>query len=163
MPPRLNNNSEIHLFRQRFEYDLALAEVHRAKLSSHAALRYHHLVDHAKRRRVQAREAVESLFRGTPPRFKLFETERQSEAVGSMLQYLRELGVGSEAYSGKLVALMAILHWTAPSALSHGSLAVQEALLGSALNAVGFGFLTHLGAEERTSVEDGKPAFGQDC
>ena len=37
--------------------------------SWHAALQYHHLVDHAKRRRVQAREAVDSLFRGTPPRF----------------------------------------------------------------------------------------------
>ena len=146
MPPRLKHKSEVDLFPQRFEYDLALAKVYRAKLSSHAALKYHHLVDHAKRRRVQAREAVESLFRGTPPRFKLFETERQSEAVQSMLQYLRELGVGSEAYSRKPVALMAVLNWTAPSTISNGSLAVQEALLGSTLNAVGFdslGFVSH--------------------
>ena len=71
-------------------------------------------------------------------RWRLFETERQSEAVQSMLQYLRELGVGSEAYSRKPVALMAILNWTAPSTISNGSLVVQETLLGSALNAVGF-------------------------
>ena len=85
-----------------------------------------------------------------------------------MLQYLGELGVGSEAYSGKPVALVAILNWAAPSTVSNGSLAVQEALLGSALNVVGFdgvglAFSTHLGAEDRTFVEDGKPAFGQDC
>ena len=37
-----------------------------------------------------------------------------------------------------LVALLAILNWAAPSIISVGSLAVQEAFLNSTLNAVGF-------------------------
>ena len=53
-------------------------------------------------------------------------------------EYLRDLGLANSASSTMLVALLAILNWAAPSTISIARLALQEALLNSGLNTVGF-------------------------
>jgi hypothetical protein len=115
---------------------------------------YRRRVDCAKRRRLQARVAMDSLFQGTPPRFALYDMERPSGATRSFHEYLRDLGLANDAHSTMPAALMAILNWAAPSTISAGSQAVQESLLNSSLNTVGLdglfgvGFITCLGAEK---------------
>ena len=77
-------HSEFALFRQKFEYDLALMEVYRFKVSSQSSLLYHHRLEHIKRRRMQASEAVDVMFQnGCPPRFAFCIANRPGNAVGS--------------------------------------------------------------------------------
>ena len=64
--------------------------------------------------------------------------ERLSSAVASFHEYFQDLALANSASSTIIVALSAILNWAAPSTMSVGCLAVQEALLNSALNTVGF-------------------------
>ena len=120
---------------------------------------YHQRVDYAKRNRLQTREATGSLCIGKAPRFARYEMERPYCANASFHEPLRDLGLANSASSTMIVALLAILIFAAPFTISSGGLAVQEALLNSALNTVGFDglalvFLTSVGAEERTCVHN---------
>jgi hypothetical protein len=83
-------HSEFALFRQKFEYDLALMEVYRFKVSSQSSLLYHHRLEHIERRRMQASEAVDVMFQnGCPPRFCVLHRKPARQRSGIPQESLR--------------------------------------------------------------------------
>ena len=83
--------------RGRSEYDLALAEVHRAKTSSPAAMMYYHRVDDAKRQERRRSGSSRLPLPRKAPRFAFYEMERPSCAVAPFHEYLRDLGLATSA------------------------------------------------------------------
>ena len=128
-------HSEIALFRQKFEYDLALTEVYRSKVSSQSSFLYHHRLEHIKRRRMQASEAVDVMFQnGCPPRFAFCIANRPGNAVGFLKNHSEEILRAENIRPNTPLAIMVLVNWAAPSTNSAGAMAVQDAILSAVLN-----------------------------
>ena len=128
-------HSEFALFRQKFEYDLALMEVYRFKVSSQSSLLYHHRLEHIKRRRVQVSEAADVMFQnGCPPRFAFCIANRPGNAVGFLKNHSEEILRAENIRPNTQLAIMVVVNWAAPSTNSAGAMAVQDAILSAVLN-----------------------------
>ena len=129
-------HSEFALFRQKFESDLALMEVYRSKVSSHSSLLYHHhRLEHMKRRRVQASEAVDVMFQnGCPPRFAFCIANQPGNAVGFLKDHSEEILRAENVRPNTPLAIMVVVNWAAPSTNSAGAMAVQDPILSAVLN-----------------------------
>ena len=90
--PTQLERSELELFHQRFEDDLGIMEVYVAKLASHKTLMYHHKLEHVRRRRLQAREAADTLFSGSVPAFTLCVADGPpANAISGLEKLFREV------------------------------------------------------------------------
>jgi hypothetical protein len=128
-------HSEFALFRQKFEYDLALMEVYRFKVSSQSSLLYHHRLEHIIRRRMQASEAVDVMFQnGCPPRFAFCIANRPGNAVGFLKNHSEEILRAENIRPNTPLAIMVVVNWAAPSTNSAGAMAAQDAILSVVLN-----------------------------
>jgi hypothetical protein len=115
--------------------DLALMEVYRFKVSSQSSLLYHPRLEHIKRRRMQASEAVDIMFQnGCPPRFALCIANRPGNAVGFLKNHSEEILRAENIRPNTPVAIMVVVNWAAPSTNSAGAMSVHNAILNAVLN-----------------------------
>ena len=80
---------EWSLVQEKVKADILAVQVYRSKLTCHDSLIYHAQIEHVRKRRVQAREAVETLFAG----------------VGAMFSYKENLADVMASPSSKLTAI----------------------------------------------------------
>ena len=60
---------EFQLLREKLKNDIAATQMYRSKLECHETLLYHAKVEHTRKRRLQALDAVEELFKVLWPSF----------------------------------------------------------------------------------------------
>ena len=114
---------EFDLTLEKLRADVLSIQVYRSKLACHESLVYHAKVDHTRKRRLQARTAIESLFSGPLPIF-FFGSE-----VDGLLQHLLAVRQEHRLAETDQLLVAAFVNWTSPSAIREQHLALQLQVL----------------------------------
>lgn len=117
---------EWKLVQDKVRSDVAALQVYRSKLQCHEALVYHARLEHKRRRRLQARDAVASLFTGPVAQFLYMDSV--DGAVSQVLRFQKE-----HRLSQQPLVLM-VVNWAAPSQVRDEHLALQMSALQAMIN-----------------------------
>ena len=112
-------------------------EIYQAKMATQQSLVYHHKLEHQRRRRLQAVEAVETLFSGAAPAFAFNVSGKPQAALANLENFLKNVRRHENIPADVPIQVLTIINWTAPSTISVPNLQVQETLLGASVNMEG--------------------------
>ena len=126
---------EFNLFKEKLEFDVAQVKVWRSKLACHESMVYHAKMDQKRKRRVDARQAAESLTEGRAPAFSFVDAGAATPA--EMLENFSRLcsEIRREHHVPPQTDLLALVYVNhcAPSQHSMEESATQKALLPNIL------------------------------
>ena len=111
---------EFQLLREKLKNDIAATQMYRSKLECHETLLYHAKVEHTRKRRLQALDAVEELFKGAVPKFSF--TSTVEHALNGLLQLKKE-------YRVDRLPILLMVNWASPSTIRDEQMQLQVQVL----------------------------------
>lgn len=111
---------EFQLLREKLKNDIAATQMYRSKLECHETLLYHAKVEHTRKRRLQALDAVEELFKGAVAKFSF--TSTVEHALNGLLQLKKE-------YRVDRLPILLMVNWASPSTIRDEQMQLQVQVL----------------------------------
>ena len=116
---------EFELLKEKLKNDIAATKMYRSKLDCHETLLYHAKVEHTRKRRLQALDAVEELFKGAVAKFSFDSTIEH--VLNGLLQLKKE-------YRVDRLPVLLVVNWASPSTARDEQMELQAQVLQQILS-----------------------------